>query len=86
MRRDNGVNRSWGLGVVLVAGLALAPAVPVSADDYDAQRAGHPVRMAAYALHPIGVILDWLLFRPAHFLGSLEPLRTLFGHEVERDH
>jgi hypothetical protein len=48
---------------------------------YEPLRAGHPVRIIAYALHPVGVILDYLIFRPVHWLGSHEPLRTLFGQE-----
>lgn len=50
-----------------------------AADDYDSKQAGHPVRIAAYVLHPVGVILDTLIFRPAYWLGSHEPLRTFFG-------
>lgn len=69
-----------------VAALALSmAAAPALADDYDPQRAGHPARIAAYALHPVGVILDLLIFRPMHWLGSHEPLATLFGHEPYRD-
>jgi hypothetical protein len=56
-----------------------APA-PVMAD-YDPQRAGHPVRVVAYALHPVGVILDYLIFRPCYWLGSHEPIRTLVGRD-----
>lgn len=69
---------------LLVSTLALS-AAPAAADEYDPQRAGHPVRIIAYALHPVGVMLDLLLFRPAHWLGSHEPLATLFGHELYRD-
>ena len=65
----------------LLALLAFAFAAPASADRYDPQHAGHPVRILAYALHPVGVMLDLLIFRPAHWLGSKEPLATLFGHE-----
>jgi hypothetical protein len=67
-----------------VAGL-LAAAWPGSAraDEYDPQRAGHPLRIVAYALHPVGVALDYLVFRPAHWLVSREPLRTVFGHEKD---
>jgi hypothetical protein len=58
----------------------LALAAPSgAADDYDAKEAGHPVRIAAYVLHPVGVIIDRLVFRPAWWLGSREPFRTLFG-------
>ncbi len=49
--------------------------------DYDSKRAGHPLRIVAYAVHPVGVILDRLIFRPAWWLGSFEPVRTLVGRE-----
>ena len=61
----------------------LVGAAPVAADDYDSQESGHPLRVVAYALHPVGVIVDTLIFRPAHWLVSYEPLRTLFGHEED---
>ena len=48
---------------------------------YEPDRAGHPLRVIAYALHPVGVILDYVIFRPAYWIGSHEPLRTLFGQE-----
>ena len=41
--------------------------------------------IAAYALHPVGVILDYLIFRPGHWIGSHEPIRTLVGHPETRD-
>ena len=66
----------------LVAGLALV-ATPAAADEYDARRAGHPLRVVAYVLHPFGVAFDYLLFRPAHWVGSLPVIRTVFGHEVD---
>ncbi|HXZ86347.1 MAG TPA: hypothetical protein VEI82_12755 [Myxococcota bacterium] len=52
---------------------------------YNPRRAGHPLRMVAYALHPIGVVADTLLFHPAWWLGTHEPLRTLFGVDVVFD-
>ena len=58
----------------------LAGAAPVTADSYDSSKAGHPLRVAAYVLHPVGVILDTLIFRPAHWLVSRRPLDDLFGH------
>jgi hypothetical protein len=70
------------MGVMAVLLLATAPAV-ASADEYDEQRAGHPLRTAAYILHPVGVLIDTLIFRPAHWLGSHEPLSTIFGHETD---
>jgi hypothetical protein len=31
------------------------------------------------------VALDWLLFRPAHWVGSQPVLRTIFGHDVDEN-
>jgi hypothetical protein len=67
----------------LSAALALALLVASTsarADEHDPQRSGHPLRIVAYALHPVGVIVDTLIFRPAHWVVHREPFRTLFGH------
>jgi hypothetical protein len=67
---------TWSLFFVLLVG-----AVPAGASkDYDSKKAGHPLRVAAYALHPLGVILDTLICRPAYWLGSHEPFKTLVGN------
>ncbi len=50
-------------------------------DDHDPQQAGHPLRVVAYGLHPIGVALDWILVRPAVWVVRHEPFRTIFGYE-----
>jgi len=34
---------------------------------------GHPFRAAGFALHPVGVALDYALVRPFYLLGSLAP-------------
>ncbi len=65
-------------GFLAICLLALA-APSGAAEDYDPADAGHPVRIVAYVLHPVGVIIDRLVFRPAWWLGSREPFRTLFG-------
>jgi len=75
--------RAWvASGMAL---LCLAAASPVAADEYDPQRAGHPVRIVAYILHPVGVMLDVLIFRPAHWFGTLPVVDEFFGHEVYDD-
>lgn len=56
-----------------------------SADEYDARRAGHPLRIAAYLVHPVGVALDYMIFRPAHWLVSQPVLSTIFGHDVDEE-
>jgi hypothetical protein len=73
------------LAALLLAAALAALAGPAAADEYDARRAGHPLRVAAYILHPIGVALDYLVFRPAHWVGSQPVIRTIFGHEVDED-
>lgn len=61
--------------------LVLALASPAAADEYDSSNAGHPVRFVAYLLHPVGVLIDYVLLRPAHWLVSHEPMKTIFGHQ-----
>jgi len=75
-------NRGFrSLAAALTVAAALTIALPALADDYDDQTSGHPLRIVAYVVHPIGVILDYLIFRPFHWVGSHEPFSTLFGHE-----
>lgn len=70
-----------GLAALLIAASLLATAGRASAEEYDSTYAGHPLRVVAYVVHPIGVILDTLIFRPFHWIGSHEPLKTLFGQQ-----
>ena len=70
--------RGLWAGWVLVFGLLFAgPAL--AEPEYNSSDSGHPVRIAGYVLHPVGVIYDYLLLRPAWWVGSYEPFRTLFG-------
>jgi hypothetical protein len=80
-RRPSG-GRVRGVRSFVLAGLValLASAGAARADDYDPQRAGHPLRIVAYALHPVGFMIDYLILRPAHWVGSREPWRSMFGH------
>jgi len=82
--RPRGRRIARSLAAVLALA-ALGSATAARADDYDPQRAGHPVRILAYAIHPVGVVLDLLIFRPAHWVGSLPGLDKLFGHEPYND-
>lgn len=72
--------------LALTSGLALALALgaphAARADEpHDKTRSGHPLRIAAYVLYPVGLLIDTILFRPAHWLVNREPLKTVFGHE-----
>ncbi len=72
----------------LVAGSAIADTADtantadtmVAGRAYEPTEAGHPLRIAAYVLHPVGVILDRLILRPAAWLGRQEPIKTLVGN------
>jgi hypothetical protein len=81
-QRTAGRTPKWVFALVLVA--ALFAGSPAQADDHDSQTAGHPLRIAAYILHPVGVVLDTLIFKPAHWLAHREPFTTLFGHDIEQ--
>jgi hypothetical protein len=80
-RRSRRCSRKSRLMAVVAALAMLAAASPVSAEEYDETYSGHPLRVIAYVLHPVGVILDTLIFRPFHWLGSHEPFKTLSGQE-----
>ena len=68
----------WLLGLALVA--LMASAAPARADEpYDPKGAGNPVRIAAYIMSPVGVLIDYAIMRPAWWIGSHEPFRTIFG-------
>ena len=49
------------LAVLAAAALLAAPTTAI-ADEYESERAGHPLRIAGYVLHPIGVIIDTLSY------------------------
>ncbi len=71
--------RLW-ISLVLTVSLLFLSST-ASADEYDEDSAGHPLRIAAYILHPVGWALDFLIMRPAHWIVSHEPLDQIFGHE-----
>ena len=51
---------------------------PASTPPTDSQ--SHPLQLAAYALHPVGFALEWLVMRPIHFVVSQPKLDPVFGH------
>lgn len=77
---DTSHAHGWRRIFLLACAVVLLASTGARADEYDPQRAGHPLRIVAYVLHPIGVAVDYLILRPAHWAGSQEPLRTIFGH------
>jgi hypothetical protein len=65
----------------LLVALLLSGTGPAVAENYESKRSGHPLRILAYIVHPIGVIVDTLIFRPLHLLGSKDPVKTLVGQQ-----
>jgi hypothetical protein len=70
----------------LVATLMLALLLAVSArpaaavpDEYDDSQS-NPLRVAAYLAYPVGFTLEWLIFRPFHYIVSRPYLDQFFGH------
>lgn len=65
--------------LVVVGGLLGMPAIGRTHDAYDDSQS-HPLRLAAYALNPVGYAAEWLVMRPIHFLVSQPKLERIFGH------
>jgi hypothetical protein len=84
-RRPAGKPARLAAALVLGALLGLV-AAPARADDHDPESSGHPLRVVAYVLHPVGVVLDTLIFRPAHWVAHHEPFTTLFGHDHDDEY
>ena len=49
-------------------------------DGYDDSQS-HPLRIVAYAVHPVGYALEWLVTRPIHAIVSQPELERVFGHK-----
>jgi hypothetical protein len=64
------------LTLVLTLTAGVASAVP---DEYDDSQS-NPLRVAAYLVNPVGVGLEWLIFRPFHYIVSRPYLEPIFGH------
>jgi hypothetical protein len=65
---------------LLAASFAVFPGTARADREHDPLRAGHPLRVAAYLLHPVGYFLDLLIFRPAHWFVSRDAMAPIFGH------
>jgi outer membrane protein OmpA-like peptidoglycan-associated protein len=67
------------LALALLVGLSAQTSL-AAPDEYDDSQS-HPLRILAYAWHPVGWLAEWTIFRPFHFLVSAtEPQEKIFGH------
>ena len=72
--------KGWkGMAVGLLLLLFIAGPAGAYYDDYGDSES-HPLRLAAYALHPAGRAIEWLIIRPLHVIISQPQLEHLFGH------
>ena len=66
------------LALLCVLGIRSSFAAP---DEYDDSQS-HPLRIVAYLVHPAAFLVEWVVFRPFHFLVSAtEPQEAFFGHQ-----
>ncbi len=61
--------------VALTAWLGAAPARA----EYDPRKAGNPLKIVYYVAYPVAFTIDWLILRPAYYIGQVEPFHTVFG-------
>jgi outer membrane protein OmpA-like peptidoglycan-associated protein len=67
------------IGLIFISTLS-AKATFAAPDEYDDSQS-NPFRIAAYLLHPVGWLAEWIIFRPFHFMVSAtEPQEAFFGH------
>jgi hypothetical protein len=73
---------------MVAAGVLAWTAAPAEAqpDRYDPKRAGNPLRITAYALHPVGVLIDYGLMRPCFWVVQREPFSSIFGYKRPREY
>lgn len=67
--------------VCLSIAVLLAYAQPAAAHELEPEEAGHPLRVTAYILHPVGFVLYHAIFKPAHSLISSPGAKEVFGHK-----
>jgi len=61
--------------------MLLAAATPAWAHDYDRNDSDNPMRVVAYVVHPVGVLLEWTITRPVHWLAMQPGFSYVMGHD-----
>jgi hypothetical protein len=69
------------LTLALMGAALLALPSLASAHEYDRDDSDYPLRVVAYAVHPIGIAVEYALLRPIHWLVSQPDACIWFGHE-----
>jgi hypothetical protein len=71
--------------LVIIAAMALPAAAAQPVDQYDDSQSD-PFRVAAYILYPVGYTLEWVIFRPMHWVVAQPKLERVFGHQPHQDY
>lgn len=68
--------------LALSAPIAVRAAEPQQSGEMDQYEDAfsNPLRLAYYALYPVGFTIEWLVMRPLHYLISRPYLDHLFGY------
>lgn len=79
--------KKWLAMAIFAVALCVAPS-SASAHDYNRNDSDHPLRYVGYALHPIGIAIEYTVLRPIHHLVSQPNASIWFGHEPreKKDH
>jgi hypothetical protein len=73
----------WKLLIaVVMLWILFALSTSAFAHTYNRDDDGHPLRIIAYALHPIGMLAEYGVTRPIHWFVSRKGLDKIFGHEA----
>lgn len=68
---------------ILAAFLMAVPVQSTQAHSYDRDDDGHLLRLFAHIVHPIGIALEYGVFRPIHtFISRTKNTQIWFGHDA----
>jgi hypothetical protein len=69
--------------ILMAAGLMMLSPTTAQADSYKRGSTDeHVIRLVAYVLHPVGIVLEYGITRPVHLLVSQPHLDILLGHKA----
>jgi hypothetical protein len=54
-------------------------------EDHYVDGFSHPLRIAAYAIAPVGYAAEWLIFRPFHYIISRPQVSKAFNYRNDED-
>ncbi len=79
------MNRTLKAGLLMAALVGLS--LPATAHRYDRQSDMHLLRPFAHIGHAIGVVAEYAVTRPVHWIVSRDELDIVFGHQpgIEED-